>query len=63
MGAVLSENVRLRQLPILIAEPSDPLDEADSGRQFWGGDNAPLDPEDAQVWAVGEARPRSIVGE
>lgn len=54
IGAIVSADVASKAKPILMAERSDPLDEADSGWQFWGGDSDPLEPEHAQIWAVGE---------
>lgn len=54
MGAIVSGNVAANVDSILKAERSDPVDEVDSGWQFWGGDSDPLEPETAQIWSVGE---------
>ena len=53
-AAIVSGNVASKANPILMAERSDPVDDADSGWQFWGGENDSLRAEDAQVWSVGE---------
>jgi hypothetical protein len=54
LACIVSANVALRKEPIRMAERSDPVDEADSGWQFWSGQMDPLESKGAQIWSIEE---------
>ena len=53
-GTIVSAEVASKMRPILMGERSAPLDVADSGWQFWGGDSDMQESDCARIWAVGE---------